>query len=207
MPLSRQLKWIYQADARVPMSLATIGKGNMKTVDEATLLADAQARLDAEATVTPLHWNEEIPGVWCRLYRLNKVGSNIGSHIRAAAGVYRLVGLTDDLDATAPATLDRVCGRDQTGTLYIGHARRLPNRLVPFVRSLKPPRGQRHRLNSEHPAGKRLLESILSNQFPTNRLAITWAYDPLCGIMESILFGRYLSSFGETPPLNRQAGD
>jgi hypothetical protein len=56
------------------------------------------------------------------------------------AGIYRLIGLDD---AGKPATLDRICGRDQTGTLYIGSEGKnfvgSGSRLSKLVRSLREP--------------------------------------------------------------------
>jgi hypothetical protein len=50
-------------------------------------------------------------------------------------GVYRLIALDAERDPTKTAALDRVCGRDSTGTLYIGQADKLHVRLNDLRRS------------------------------------------------------------------------
>jgi len=50
-------------------------------------------------------------------------------------GVYRLVGLATEGDKSRAATLERVCGPDTTGTLYIGHAKNLSVRLNKLKRT------------------------------------------------------------------------
>ncbi len=69
------------------------------------------------------------------------------------SGVYRLIGLTAEHDVTALASIDRISGRDQTGTLYIGSAGNLLGRLGRLVRSL---RERSQPKNSEHGAAERL---------------------------------------------------
>jgi len=74
---------------------------------------------------------------------------------RPKAGIYRLVGLDD---AGKLATLDRICGSDQTGTLYIGCEGKnfaIRSRLSKLVRSLREPRsrGGGYINNEEHNAG------------------------------------------------------
>ena len=64
---------------------------------------------------------------------------------------YRLFGLTSEGDINAPAILNRVCGQDTTGTLNIGHAGNLNNRLNQLRRSL---------LGSEKPHGAYRLKDI-----------------------------------------------
>src|SRR5258707_11675085 len=44
-------------------------------------------------------------------------------------GVYRLIALEAEGDLTKPVALNRVGGRDTSGTLYIGEAKSLSNRL------------------------------------------------------------------------------
>jgi hypothetical protein len=153
-----------------------------------------------------LLWNEFVPGLWSRLYRLDQVGSYVARRCKAKSGVYRLVGLAEP-GINAPATFDRICGRDQTGTLYIGCAGRrstLPTRLQQLVRTLSD-RGRR-RNNSEHSAGDLLLHKLLSQQFPPNNLAVSWSYHTDAFIAENDLLRSYIRSFGEAPPLNRQHG-
>lgn len=159
------------------------------------------------------HWNDDIPGDWNKLHRLDEVGSYIGSHCKWKSGVYRLVGLAKP-GVTTPAILDRICGRDETGRLYIGCSGKrstLRSRLPKLVRSLQTPRSYKHSgeysyvYNEEHNAGTLLrMHLLLSERFPINALAITWFYDPQCFITEGELLARYVKCFGEAPPLNRQ---
>ena len=65
------------------------------------------------------HWNIDIPGSWVGPYTLNDLGSYISSFCEPRPGVYRLIAL-DAAGAQKPAPLNRICGVDETGTLYIG---------------------------------------------------------------------------------------
>ena len=56
-------------------------------------------------------------------------------------GVYRLFAFADDI--RRPAVLNRLCGQDVTGTLYIGMATSLSSRLNLARRSAAPPRDGR----------------------------------------------------------------
>src|SRR5688572_7668157 len=62
-----------------------------------------------------------------------------------SCGVYRLVGVSTDTGECNPVGIDRVCGRDASGTLYIGIGdSSLDGRLGPLIRSLKKMDGQEH---------------------------------------------------------------
>jgi hypothetical protein len=154
------------------------------------------------------HWNINVPGEWQRLHTLKQVGSYVSSFVRPRnyrwlglnfdTGIYRLIGL----DEGKPASLHRICGTDETGTLYIGvGGKNLRSRLSKLVRSLRAGR------NEEHHAGARLRQHAqLSQRFPTNELALTWCYSANCHEAEKAensLRAVYLASFGELPPLNR----
>jgi hypothetical protein len=116
----------------------------------------------------------------------------------AYCGVYRLIGLAADDDVTKPATLNRVCGQDTTGTLYIGHAGRLNERLNQLRRSLL----SRHE-NSHGAIGALLSVTELASRFPPNRLAISLLYTGIRPrFVEGTLIGAYRNAFGDTPPLN-----
>jgi hypothetical protein len=149
------------------------------------------------------HWNDQLPGKersWSRLYRVDKLGSHVGKHCKPASGVYRLIGLKDKTDVPEPATIDRICGRDQTGTLYIGSAdRSLQRRLQQLSLTLR--RGRR---GGHGAAGLLRSNSLLWKKFPSNRLAITWYYTEPYLVAEHHLIVAYTDSFGEGPPLNLQ---
>jgi hypothetical protein len=149
------------------------------------------------------HWNTSIPGRWRGPKTLDEVGSYASSFCGPYAGVYRLIGLDED---GKPAVLDRICGRDRTGTLYIGCDQNLGvrSRLSQLVRSLEENSGWKS-LNREHNAGYRLrAHQTLSQRFSTSRLAITWCYIDQCRDGEAALLRAYYWSFGEDPPLNRR---
>jgi len=151
-----------------------------------------------------VHWNTDVPGMWVGPHALSTVGSYISSFCKSLPGVYRLIALDENGGA---ATLERMCGRDATGTLYIGMEGKTfseRSRLTKLVRSLRPPR---HGVvyNNEHKAGYRLRRHpVLSQRFPENKLAITWCYSDHPVLAEGILLDAYFASFGDTPPLNRR---
>ncbi len=126
------------------------------------------------------HWNDEIPGTWSGVYRLDQVGSYVSHHLESRRGVYRLIGLAE-AGNSKPATIDRICGRDETGTLYVGCEGKnfaVRSRLSKLVRSLREPR-RGSAFNSEHNAGLFLRRNwLLSSRFPPSKLAIAWCYDP-----------------------------
>jgi hypothetical protein len=160
---------------------------------------------DAEFGTARPHWNDLALYRWSTLCMPQDLDSHIRSFFKGRGCVYRLVGLTEDHVTAAPVTVDRVCGQDQTGTLYIGRAGK-PSRLRVLVNSLiERSRRAPYRYYSIHEAGKRIrTNSLLSRKFMPNRLAVTWAFhrDPLRA--EAKLFLLYFNSFGEAPPLNRQ---
>lgn len=158
--------------------------------------------------MAPLHWNVEIIGAWSRLHLVEEVSSYISQFLEHKPGVYRLVGLAE-ADLRQPATLDRICGRDETGTLYIGREGKnfaVRSRLSQTMRSLRQ-RGRYSLLSTEHNAGYLLrTNTLLSRRFPNNKLAVAWSYDDNPSIAENNLLVTYVESFGEAPPLNRQQG-
>jgi len=150
------------------------------------------------------HWNEGPPGRWADLYRLKGIG-RISKYCEPYCGVYRLVGLVEDKSPFkhrwpfAAASLDRVCGHDETGTLYIGSffERR---RLAGLILSC---RDESWLSRDAHGAGATLrATAVLSGRFPVERLAVTWCYDARPALAEKQLLRCYRESFGELPPLN-----
>lgn len=110
-------------------------------------------------------------------------------------GVYRIVALAVDRDLTKPATLNRICGEDKSGTLYIGRSTSLHARLNQFQRTLLSK-------ESSHGAAQILKRGGVLH-FPPTRLAIALLFTPECikGV-ERDLIDAYMNSFGDTPPLN-----
>jgi hypothetical protein len=112
-------------------------------------------------------------------------------------GVYRLIALASEGDTTKPAVLNRVCGQDTTGTLYIGEAKSLSNRLNQLRRSAR----------SWRPEGSHGAISMLGRisvlDFPLNKLGVALLFTmPHTKMVERHLIHAYMNSFGDAPPLN-----
>jgi hypothetical protein len=107
------------------------------------------------------------------------------------------------LDATmagsVPASLDRVCDVDPTGTLYIGSTKSLRTRIRTLVLTNDP--------KSLLGAGHAFMPFKLRNRFPLRLRAVAWqrsaSYD-LARNSERTLFDRYSKRFGELPRMNSQ---
>lgn len=151
------------------------------------------------------HWNEDIPGVWYGPRSVKDIGSYIGKYVKARGGVYRLVAMAD-VKTMTPMVINRVCGRDQTGTLYIGYAdTSVSFRLQQLMRSLRARDGF---VSSEHGAGKMLGRSPqLKEMFPRECLAVNWTYHEHPYTFERNLLWHYFKCFGEIPPLNVSGSD
>lgn len=110
-------------------------------------------------------------------------------------GVYRLIALAAEGDLKKPLALNRICGPDPTGTLYIGRSIRLSRRLNELRRAALG----RGRL---HSAPKMLRRFPL--EFPANKLAVALLFTR--GVhpstVETDLIEAYMNSFGDAPPLN-----
>jgi hypothetical protein len=110
-------------------------------------------------------------------------------------GVYRLIGLASE---GGFATINRACGQDATGTLYIGQANPLSRRFTDLWCSLRRGYGN-------HGAPETLRYYARLNQnFPPNKLAIAALRCVRCKYAEGDLLDAYINSFGEIPPLNLQ---
>jgi hypothetical protein len=141
------------------------------------------------------HWNVEVPGSWYGPRSVKGVGSYIGKYVKPRSGVYRLVAV-GDIKSMLPMTINRVCGQDQTGTLYIGvaHNGTVRLRLQQLVRSLHETR--RFRYPKEHGAGIMIGRSPqLKQMFPRECLAVDWAYPKHPKIWESNLLWHYFKCF------------
>ena len=119
-------------------------------------------------------------------------------------GVYRLIGCASRetikrnqrFRVVFPTVINRACGQDTNGTLYIGCGRPLSSRLNALRRSL-------HRGSAEHGAPETLrYYSRLNQIFPPDKLAIAVFQCFNCKYAESDLLDAYINSFGEIPPLN-----
>jgi len=148
----------------------------------------------------PLHymppWNDLCSELGWRVFRA--AGGYFSRKHHGHCGVYRLIGLASEGDLKRPATLNRVCGQDTTGTLYIGQSSSLNTRLNQLRRTLRA-RGE----NSHNAIS--MLRSIPLLKFPPNKLAIALLFTSRSpGHVEGDLIKAYMNSFGDTPPLNNR---
>jgi hypothetical protein len=116
-------------------------------------------------------------------------------------GVYILAGLTTEIGDPLPAAIDRICGQDANGVLYLGEGKSVAGRLGEIVGSLL-------KGTDKSDAARRYHHSIkLRERFPLNKLAIAWcSTDPPAWKSEERLMKAYVDEFGERPPLNAQGG-
>lgn len=130
-----------------------------------------------------------------RLHRLN--GGPLTSKRSGRPGIYRLIALQEE-DLFRPAILQRLCGEDRTGTLYIGEATDLSARINQMRRSARVrPGGERsHRAIT-------MLRQIRRLNHPRERLGVALMFTGrLTRAIERDLLHAYINSFGEMPPLN-----
>jgi hypothetical protein len=135
-----------------------------------------------------------LTGNWSKLIRMSQAVEQRWNKLeRNRPGVYRLVALDAD---SKLMPLNRVCGTDETGTLYIGASNRpLLNRIGQLVKTLRADyKSKPHRQ----------LSIPLANRFPENRLGITWEYTEVPWRREAELLTAYEAEFGELPPNNAQ---
>ena len=111
-------------------------------------------------------------------------------------GVYRLISLETSGDLSSAATLNRVCGQDSSGTLYIGEASDLGRRLNQLKRSAG------HRNEGSHGAIG-MLKKITNLSHPASRLGVALLFTGRdTKSIERDLIWAYINAFGDTPPLN-----
>jgi hypothetical protein len=92
--------------------------------------------------------------------------------------------------------LNRVCGVDETGTLYIGRSQEsLLNRLASLIAT------HHHGFTA---APHRKLCKGLAALFPDDKLAFSWEATDDPKLRESKLLWAYEDVFGELPPINSQ---
>lgn len=141
-------------------------------------------------------------GKWSLPYRLLATWSfRLPDHCKSEPGVYRVIGLASDEGDPVPEPIDRVCGTDKTGTLYIG-AGNLRSRIGAFVGANGPRNNDQTK-----PAGHTLMTPTLRKRFPLQKLAVMWLKtdsEPAAKSLEEDLIQDYQRKFGERPPMNRQ---
>ncbi len=134
---------------------------------------------------------------WSRLYRItDRIVDPWYDSSLDRPGLYGLIGLTD---ATVPttATLQRVCGSDLSGTVYIGSTGNLRPRVGALV--------MQHDRERFRGGGHKPLPARLAADFPPDRLALRWRYLPQDVdryAEERRLITAYTDTFGEPPSLN-----
>jgi hypothetical protein len=144
-----------------------------------------------------LSWNEP-----CSLSYLRRDKLFLpGTHSKAWSGVYRLFA--------QDTTIDRSCGKDPTGTLYLGLAGSgrgwsiLRNRVSSIVNR------DHHAFNHWH------VSELVQQRFPLDCLAVRWAFTgkivdhkgdsvPEAIRAEGFLLNSYNDSYGEYPPWNQR---
>ena len=112
-------------------------------------------------------------------------------------GVYRLVALDGD-GSMMPRVCKRLCGDDESGTLYVGQSAYLHGRVSLLVGSTDP---------ASPVQAYRKLPEILMRTFSVECLAVTWQRSDsadLAWSREGDLLRNYVTTFGELPPLNGQ---
>jgi hypothetical protein len=114
-------------------------------------------------------------------------------------GVYRLFAVMNEGGFSNPVTFNRVCGQDDTGTLYIGKAGSLSDRLNQLRRSL---------LRRERSHGVAEMLRCIRPNIPTQRLAVALLFTGRSFTgrsftsVERTLIDAYINTFGDAPPLN-----
>jgi hypothetical protein len=138
-----------------------------------------------------------LTGKWSPLCRIieNTPGKRWSDMCRPdGPGVYRLVALDANEQGFAPAPLNRVCGIDPTGTLYIGKTTSLRKRLRTLVLTNDP--------NIPFGGGHAFMSAKLQRRFPFQLRAVTWQRTSEVWNAEKKLFENYTTRFGELPPMN-----
>jgi hypothetical protein len=143
---------------------------------------------------------------WNDMFLLSLLKSNYrllpGNYESEWSGVYRIF--------SPNSTIDRFCGKDPTGTLYIGRAgtggrnfSNLRTRIMSFVK------GEHHATNHWD------FSDQIRHKYPWDSLAVEWAFTgeradhkgelfPEAIIAEKWLLDCYRDSYGEFPPLNQK---
>jgi hypothetical protein len=109
-------------------------------------------------------------------------------------GLYRLVALQANEQGFVPAPLNRVCGIDPTGTLYIGKTESLRSRLRSLVRTNHP--------SFLFGGGHAFMPDTLRRRYPFQLRAVTWLRSSDISNGERKLLEIYTKRFGELPPMN-----
>ena len=139
-----------------------------------------------------------LDGKWSDTYVVAERGERAWNvACREVPGVYRLVALSEPW-SPIPQSLNRVCGTDGTGTIYIGQGSVLQNRVAQLVMQHRPDNAYK---------GHIPLSSKMAELFGEDRLGVCWEFSSEAPeIREWNLLKAYVDEFGELPPLNSQRG-
>lgn len=124
---------------------------------------------------------------------------NFWEQIPETKGVYKLVSV--DFITLKPVPVQRVCGIDKDGILYIGESQNLRNRLCDLKKSIL----EKFKSDS-HPAGIQYkTNGMLMDMFSETSLAINYIEIDSHKNEETRLLSEYRLKFGELPPLNQKS--
>lgn len=141
-------------------------------------------------------WPEVCDGLLWRYFTLD--GGYFAQKDFGYTGVYRLISLTAEGDPRKPKALSRLCGQDETGTLYIGVAGSLSSRLNQARRTARAGSTER-----SHGAVA-MLREIPPVRFREMKLGVALLFTGVKArhMVESNLISAYMNTFGDAPPLN-----
>ena len=155
------------------------------------------SRLNADAIGEAVVWEHVDWSAWTPFYTVADIQDGrewwrngpVGQ-----VGVYRIVALSAHWPCQVPASINRCCDIDLTGTLYIGQGllnSRLPRHILD------------HR--SGHPLRLWRWSPALLNKIPIERRAVSWQVltdIETARVRENELLHLYWLKFGELPPVN-----
>jgi hypothetical protein len=151
----------------------------------------------------PFDYMQSLELEWSNPYLLSRLKENRallpGDYTSEWSGVYRIF--------SPNTTIDRYCGKDPTGTLYLGRSgtgRAKWSILRTRINEL---------VNGRHHAPSNW-SVLIEQKYPRASLAVEWAYTPgelnhkgqpfsKAILAENFLLSCYGDSFGELPPWNR----
>ena len=145
-----------------------------------------------------------LTGSWSPLFRIIDCAGKrwLDMFVPDSPGLYRLVALDASMPGIVPASLNRICAVDSTGTLYIGATSSLRRRLATLI--------LKYRTNGPLAGGSggyRPMSPSLAQQFAPQSLAVAW--QSLVSDernQEQDLLQSYKATFGELPPMSRGSG-
>jgi hypothetical protein len=130
-------------------------------------------------------------------YKLNF--QNSSENMPDNGGVYKIIA-TDGYGN--PKSINRVCGIDKDGILYIGESNSIQKRMGDFTKS-----AVRNYKSTNHSGGVLYSQSdLLCEQYPYNDFYVMYEVCDNHTNKEKELLKDYFLMFGEYPPLNNSNG-